>query len=477
MSDDRADSCEPRRELLAATIFLGLMLLICWARLPWSEGLWLDETLSAWTVSGGLLETWERSIHFQTQSPLFYLMEWGFVRLFGASEVSLRAISILAALGSLWVVAILGKRLSGRYAVGLYASGFLLGCDVFQVGSITARPYSLATLCALISILAAYSLRERYSCGRALMWSAATVLTWYAHYLFIVVALGNLMLWACERGMLRKMLPWMVMTALVCIPGGIHFLQLRERSAGLFFTGLPSVRDMIGDIVPVPLLVAATLGSLIAYIWDARVRFDVRSRESLLSSLPYIALPLLCFGTLAIIAGGAVWLPRYWEWQVGMFAVALAVALGRIDGARYRYLALMATASFVVGRVGLQVWHSEGWDRVGRVAREYPGSVVMFSGLIEAETMVSKGKPGFEDYLRSPLSAYGRSRDVEIARLSATDDGLRALFVKPVLLVAARKRVGEHRSPERFLDIATSMGRHVAPILEDSSIITAYEIK
>ena len=137
----------------------------------------------------------------------------------------------------------------------------------------------------------------------------------------------------------------------------------------------------------------------------------------------------------------------------------------------------MATASFVVARVGLQVWHSEGWERVGRVAREYPGSVVLFSGLIEAETMVSRGKPGFEDYLRAPLSAYGRSRDVEVARLSATDEELRALFAQPVLLVAARKRVGDRRSPERFLDIATSLGRHVTPVFDGSSIITAYEIK
>jgi hypothetical protein len=477
MSGDLSDSIEDRRELIAATLFFVVTLFICWARLPWSAGLWLDETLSAWTVSGGLSETWERSIRFQTQSPLFYLMQWSVVRLFGASEVSLRAISILVSFASLWVVTILARRLSGSHTLGLYASGFLLGCDVFQVGSITARPYALATLCALISILAARSLCERYTRGRALMWSAATVLTWYAHYLFIAVALGNLMLWARTRGVLRKMLPWLVATALACAPGAIHFLQLRERSAGLFFTGLPSFREMLGDIVPMPLLVAATLGTLIAYIWDARVSFDARSRESLRFCLLYIALPPLCFGALAIIAGGAVWLPRYWEWQVGVFAIALAVALGRIDGARYRSLALMATAFFVVARVGLQVWHSEGWERVGRVAREYPGSVVLFSGLIEAETMVSRGKPGFEDYLRAPLSAYGRSRDVEVARLSATDEELRALFAQPVLLVAARKRVGDRRSPERFLDIATSLGRHVTPVFDGSSIITAYEIK
>lgn len=466
-----------RREHLAATIFLLLMLLICAARLPWSEGLWLDETLSAWTVSAGLVDAWDRALRFQTQSPLFYLIEWSVVSVFGSSEVSLRAISIVTALASLWVVSILAWRLSGQRAAGMYASGFLLGCDVFQIGSITARPYALATLCALISILMAYSLRERYSIWRAMMWSVATVLTWYAHYLFIVAAVGNLLLWARERALLRRMLPWIIGAAFACTPGFLHFLQLRERSAGLFFTGLPSVTDVLGDIVSMPLMVAAILGALIGYIWDARVRFDARSKAALLSLLPYIILPPVCFGALAIVGGGAVWLPRYWEWQVGVLSIVLAIALGCIEGARYRALALMTTAFFVITRAGLQVWHSEGWDRVGHMAQKHSGPVLLFSGLIEAETMVSKGKPEFEEYLRSPLSTYGRSHEVAVLRLSATDEELRALLARPVLLVAARKRVGQYRSPERFLTIAAAMGHEVTPISDDSSMITVYEVR
>jgi 4-amino-4-deoxy-L-arabinose transferase-like glycosyltransferase len=472
MNDERAD----RRELLAATVFLCLMLLISWARLPWSDGLWLDEALSAWTVSGGISDTWNRATRFQTQSPLFYLIEWGVVRVFGSSEVSLRAVSIVAALASLWVVAVLAWRLSGKLCVGVYAAGFLLGCDVFQIGSITARPYALATLCALVSILMAYALRERYSGWRALTWSVATVFTWYAHYLFIVVTLGNLFLWARERALLRRMLPWVIGVALACVPGVFHFLQLRERSAGLFFTGLPRARDILDDIVSMPLVVSAILGALLGYIWDARARFDARSKQALLSLFPYIILPPACFGVLVIIAGGAVWLPRYWEWQAGVFAIVVGVTLGCIEGARYRALALMVTAFFVLGRAGLQVWHSEGWDEAGRAAQKHAGAVVLFSGLIEAETMVGKGKPEFEEYLRAPLLTYGRGDDVTVLRLSATDDELRALLAKPVLLVAARKRVGEYRSPERFIEIATTMGRTVTPRIDDSSMITVYDI-
>lgn len=466
-----------RRELLVAWIFVGLMMLVCWARLPWSGGLWLDETLSAWTVSGSLTDAWNRAILFQTQSPLFYLFVWGVRKVSGTSEIALRAVSIAAACGTLIVVAIVAARLGQRRVAVLYTCGFLLGCDVFLVGSITARPYALATLFALLSIHATLVVRERYSHGSAFLCSVATILTWYSHYLFVIVALGNLFTLVRVPGRLRKMSLWIIAVIVVCLPGAAHFLKLRERSSGLLFTGLPTPQSMVSDSVPLPLIVAALLGALIAYIWDARLRLDERARAALRLALPYIVLPPIIFALLALVGGGAVWLPRYWEWQVAMCVVVVSVLIERIDGARFRALAFMTTALFVLGRATLQMWHTEGWDRVGAIARTYNGPVVLFSGLIEAETMVSRGEPGFEEYVRSPLLAYGRGSEVQLARLSASDSELQTLFTGPVLLVAARKRVGIQVSPDKFLTIATSKGYRVTPLLEGEPMIQAYDIR
>lgn len=49
--------------------------------------------------------------------------------------------------------------------------------------------------------------------------------------------------------------------------------------------------------------------------------------------------------------------------------IAVSTLLERIDGARLRSLAFMITALFVVGRTSLQTWHTEGWNRVGDIAK------------------------------------------------------------------------------------------------------------
>lgn len=91
--------------------------------------------------------------------------------------------------------------------------------------------------------------------------------------------------------------------------------------------------------------------------------------------------------------------------------------------------------------------------------------------------MVSKGTPEFEEYLRAPLMVYGRGHNVRLARLSASDTELGALFTEPVLLIAAQKRVGTQVSPERFLAVATSQGRRVTTLLDGEPMIQAYEVR
>lgn len=245
-------------------------------------------------------------------------MAWGVTTVRGGSEVALRGISIAAAFGSLVVVGMIAARLCQRYVTALYSCGFLLGCDVFQVGSTTARPYALATLFALVSIHATLGLRKSYAHRCALVCSFATILTWYTHYLFIVVSLGNVITIALTPGGLREMCRWIFVVIAACVPGAAHFLELRDRPAGLLFTALPTVPSILSDSMSVPLRVAALLGALVSYIWDAKPQLDSCSRETLRVVVPYIIVPPGIFVLLAVFGGKAVWLPYYWEWQVAM---------------------------------------------------------------------------------------------------------------------------------------------------------------
>ena len=375
------------------------------------------------------------------------------------------------------MVSLLAARFSSSRSVPLYAAGFLLGCDVFQVGAITARPYSLATFSALLSIYASLLLREMYSHRRAFLWVAATLMTWYAHYLFIAVALANVITVARNSATLRKMSMWLLILFGTCLPGAIHFFELRSRASGLLFTRIPGFPEILMDCVPMPLVVAATLGAVMAYIWQGRVGSDRLARATPYTLLPYLVVAPVTFMLLAVLTGGAVWLPRYWEWQTAVCAVVAAVLLGRIDGAPVKSLALLVAAFFIVVRGLVQTWHSEEWRSVGRVARAYAGPIVLYSGLIEAESMDSSSSAEFQQYVRAPLSVYGRTENVFLARLSGSEEELRVLFEKPALLIAAAKTVGSRRSPQRFLDAATTMGRSVKQVETNSSLITIHEIR
>lgn len=465
------------RSTYVAVMFLLLAALVLALRAPWGASLWLDETLSAWTVSGSLGDAWVRALSFQTQSPLYYVALWGVVQGCGSSEIALRSVSIVSTLLSIVAVFCIARRLTGELLVSFLAGGFLLSCDVFQIGALTARPYSLATMFALWSIVFLIDLLREWRVRTVVWFVASLVLTFYAHYLFSVVALAHGVVLLQHRSVLRRLLGWLVGSALVCLPGVLHLQSLRERARGLAFTGTPHLSGLLADSLPVPLVVSVVVGVVLGLIWDARFRFSQRDRSAIRFLMPYVVVAPIVFLTGSALGGAAVWLPRYWEWQLGAISVLGAIVLAALAGGRWARLAVVVTATFVLARLGAQRWTVEGWGPAAEVARSYPGRVVLFSGLIEAETRSGVDKPGFDAYIRAPLIAYGRSGDILVARLSGSDEELLDLFKQPLLLVAARKEMGGARAPERFVEIARRAGRVVVEDPRSSSSILVYRLQ
>jgi len=439
--------------------------------------LWLDETLSAWTVQGSLGDAWSRTLFFQTQSPLYYIVLWSVVQCCGSGEVALRSVSIISALLSVAAVFYIARRLTGNVLVSVVAVGFLLSCDTFQVGALTARPYSLATAFALWSIACLIDLLREWRSRAAILFAASLVLTFYAHYLFGVVALAHGVVLLRHRDVLQRLWGWLVGAALVCIPGLFHLQSLRERSQGLAFTGTPLLSGIVADSIPVPLAVSVAVGVALGLIWDGRFRFSERDRSAMRFLAPYVVVAPLVFLAGSLLAGAAVWLPRYWEWQLGAFSVLAALVVTSLVDRGGMRLAVMVAALFVLARMGVQRWAVEGWGPAAEVARSYPGGIVLFTGLIEAETRSGAENPGFEEYTRAPLIAYGRSADVAVARLSGSDQELLDLFQRPVLLISARKEIGVGRSPERFLEAARTAGRTVVEDPSSNAMISVYRIQ
>src|SRR5262249_17597596 len=118
------------------------------------ENLWYDETFTAWLAKLDLNHMFT-AIQGDVHPPLWYVIEWANVRLFGSSEFALRLPS--AVLGVLAVLLIYRIALACKFEPKTaYLAGFLaaiLPSAVYY--SQDARMYPLLAVCVLLMVNAA----------------------------------------------------------------------------------------------------------------------------------------------------------------------------------------------------------------------------------------------------------------------------------------------------------------------------------
>ena len=150
-----------RRQFWLACTFLALLALVL--RLPTlgSRSLWLDETYSAWFSALPLAELWTSVPLYETHPPMYYTLLKGWNLLFGASEPAMRALSVLASVVSVVLLAA-SARLAGMggvaQRVALLAALFLALNATSVNFAQQARPYALQTLAASAAILCSFVL-------------------------------------------------------------------------------------------------------------------------------------------------------------------------------------------------------------------------------------------------------------------------------------------------------------------------------
>jgi hypothetical protein len=202
------------------------------------------------------------------------------------------------------------------------------------------------------------------------------------------------------------------------------------------------------------------MGLLLSVIWDGKLRVGETARRSLEILTPYIFLPPIFFLFVTYLSPGMLFVPRYWSWTLVPLSMALAVVLCSIQGARSRKIALATTVVFVMLRVLSQERVVEEWRGAAERVRVSGERIVLFSGLIEAESATQPQSGDYFEYLRAPLRVYGVEQSIEVIGLTRTDEELEEAFKSsPFKLVAARVRRARERSPERFLRIIEGQGR------------------
>jgi hypothetical protein len=167
----------------AIQLTIGVLGLILFAACRLPSGLWLDETLTAWIIREDFLTTFSRALYFQGQSPFYYLLIYGWTRIFGATEVALRLFSIYNfVLGCAFLYLIHRRSFSRELSMlGTIFGGALL---LAYVPVLDARPYGLVTACLISSYYFFFVWRDTGHRGARALHIVCSVATIYTHWLF-----------------------------------------------------------------------------------------------------------------------------------------------------------------------------------------------------------------------------------------------------------------------------------------------------
>jgi mannosyltransferase len=118
-----------------------------------SKGLWLDETFSIWMAHHSVVDMLHWIVRIDQHPPLYYLLLHYWIALNGDTPYYVRLLSILFGAGTIPIIYLIGKRISG--AVTGSAAAVFLAFSLFNIYfAQETRMYTLLTFNAAVAIYA-----------------------------------------------------------------------------------------------------------------------------------------------------------------------------------------------------------------------------------------------------------------------------------------------------------------------------------
>ncbi len=154
---------------------------------------WYDEAVTWQQVSLPFLEMYQAVVK-DTHPPLYNLMAWPWIRLFGDSEFALRLLSAIPGTATVYLLYRTGRLLWSR-ELGLLAAVILTFSGFHIWYSQEFRPYALLSLTSTLYMFAVFRLISRPSLAAYLYTSIGAVLLLFSHIFGMFLFAGvNLLL-------------------------------------------------------------------------------------------------------------------------------------------------------------------------------------------------------------------------------------------------------------------------------------------
>ncbi|OGE81400.1 MAG: hypothetical protein A3E98_00215 [Candidatus Doudnabacteria bacterium RIFCSPHIGHO2_12_FULL_48_11] len=346
-----------------------------------SVALWHDEAFSALYIRypwGEMLGRIIADVH----PPLYYfiLRFWSYI--FGQSLLSLRGLSILFGIATIWMGFVLFKQIFSNKKWALLAA-LLIAINPFQIQyALEARMYTLGTFLSLVTCYLLLKALENDQRKYWVWYGITAALTLYTHYfLFFTVAaqvIYIIYVWFKKRISLKNPLLSGIIVAAMYAPWLPSFLVQNRRVSEAYWIpemdrwAIPgTVWKMIfgGQNVSRPLLILTTLAciALLIYFW--------RKTKSETKFLILFSLLVPFLGSILISLKTSIYLDRYFVFA-GLFLIAaIAAALMQVPNYSVRrilaaVLVILSLAMFFKNWKELNIKNKPGMAAASRIINE-----------------------------------------------------------------------------------------------------------
>jgi hypothetical protein len=393
-----------------------------------------DETLALFVGRGSLGGVLQTVIGERGGAPLHFVFAWAVAHL-GGGLTELRVVSLVFAVASVPLIALLGARLADRM-VGLVAALLASGTWVVLFQGVYGRMYSLFLFTSLLSYLALLSALDRGGRRRFALWGLALLAMLASHPYAMLVLAGQALFVLLRRVRVRAAVITLAVVGVAAIPFWWADVVLRGR----FDVGVGGGGPRLGSP-----------GSVLHYFWWVSGDFSAghhawltpvlllalagaimlarRGRGGLLLAACVIAVPAAAF-TLATLHSTTSPEARHIIFALPFFSIVLALPLVELARLRPPVTAVLAVAAVAVLVAGEVRWAHQ--KTAPLFDGDPPGKAAARNSA--AQWLASTGRPddvllGYEPiYLR----AWERNRSFSTHAIPRADPALLASALKDV---------------------------------------------
>lgn len=398
--------------------------------------LWLDETISFYTIKKGFWEVLPRQ--GWPGVPAYYYILWLWTKIAGTRELVLRISSILAMLAAVYLLFRAARELFDTEIAFITATLFCIH-PIVIFESIDVRPYTFESLATAAAILALVRLRSNGSNWLAALFGLSAAFIVYFHFLggailpalalcFLVVKIGD------RKNFWRQMTVALIVFSLafvLVIPGLLYMLRTRGNHV---FDDPPPFRELAWTFAPgwwIFILGGALLLAAATRKIDLSTRVDGRR---------LLLCVLLGFVPILILYGVSVGTPlhifvfRYRLVALPGIALCWGWVLNRIDSRLIRLLfclgVVFVTAHQYYGSP-MYKFHEYTWKYALEIAEKSTSPdnapVIICSDLVESNFVPMPVGAQVEDSpLFSELSYYKLSVPVVPLPRALNEQAMRA---------------------------------------------------